>query len=263
MVKDTGEILRGFEDEREGKMIMRRLFPAGFTMVCVVLFIVPCYLAVYAARHPVAKYFCSEWYFSLIVIPVLILFVHFVHTRNGPDKYMTHLALLIPSILLLVYGTTMLATATSRADKLFSTDCNIMLEKMHLQREWEAAHLLYQSCLEDTAAARNLTASYLAKNFRIQDCTEYQDSLEEHRRDWKYLQQLEEKHACTGFCTTGEQLWSKGPHKDSCAIAVASVFRYVVRGNFLQVVALSLFTLCVDMAMVIFTGQPRDLKNAI
>lgn len=254
MAKDTGEILQAYENGKDGNIVLRRIFPAAFTMMCVLLFVLPAYLCVYAERHPVVKYFHGEWYYILLAIPILILFVHFYHVRNGPDRHLTNLALIIPSVLLLIYGANLLTSATSKADRLFSTDCTTMLEKSHLQREWEAAHLLYRSCLKDTAKSRNLTASYLAQNFRIQDCTEYPASLKDHH-DWSYLRGLEENSACTGFCKPGEQLWSKGAHKDSCSIAVASVFRYIVRGNAMQVVAMSLITLTLDMVAITFLGS--------
>lgn len=254
MVKDTGEILLAYENAKEGRVMLKRIFPAAFTMILVVLFFIPGYLTIYAASHPVVKYFHGEWYYILFPIPVLVAMVHFFHVRNGPDRYVTNFALIIPSMLLLIYATSLFTSATSKADRLFSTDCNTMREKTHLQREWEAAHTLYRGCLKETAAARNLTRSYLAEKFRIQDCEEYPAALREHRRDWNYLQQLEEDHACTGFCKPGEQLWSSGPHKDSCAIAVASVFRYIVKGNCMQVIAISLVTLCLEMATVVFLG---------
>jgi len=223
----------------------------AFTMLCILLFMVPGYLAIYAARHPVVKYFHGHTYYVLIVIPILILIAHLHHTHNGPDKYMTQLAVLIPSVLLLVYGTSLMTNATMKADGLYSIDCATMPEKTHLQREWEAAHNLYQTCLSDTAASRNLTSSYLTNHFRLQDCVEYESSLREHWRDWTYLQQLEEQHACTGFCRPSVQLWSNGPHKDACSIVVASVFRYIVEGNCMKVVTISLVTLVLDMLLVL------------
>lgn len=255
MTKDTGEILLAHELLREGKIRVRNMFPAAFTMICVLFFMIPCYLAVYAARHPVVRYFTGEWYYILAFIPVLIAIVHNFHVHNGPNKSVTNLALLVPNMLLLVYGTNMLTSASSKADMLFSIDCNTMVEKAHLQQEWEAAHSLYRSCLKQTAASRNVTTSFLATHFRIQDCSEYAPALQHHSREWSYLQYLEGKHACSGFCIPGEPLWSTGSHKDACAIEVSSVFRNVVKGNFMQVVALSLVTLCLDVVAVAFLGS--------
>jgi len=238
------------------------MFPAAFTLTSIVFFMLPVYLAVHAARQPVVKYFHGDWYYVLVVIPVIILIVHHFHMRNGPHRSITNLAVIVPSFLLLVYGTTSYTSASSKADRLFSTDCTTMSEKSHLQHEWEAAHLLYQTCLRSTAASRNLTTAYLGKTFRIQDCTEYQSAFQEHSRDWGYLQYLEQDHACTGFCIPGTQLWSKGPHQDSCAITVASVFRYIVKGNSLQVITISLITVCLEMAAVLFLGPVMSFFGA-
>jgi len=254
MAKDTGydTIEEGYVYAKDGKMTLRNTFPVGFSMLCTVLFMVPVYLAVYAARQPVIKYFHGEWYYILAIIPIIIVLVHNFHVRNGPNRYVTNLALLVPSTLLLIFGMHLYTSATSKAEKLFSTDCNTMLEKSHLQREWEVVDSLYQSCLKSSAASRHLNTTYLAANFRVQDCTEYQEAFPKHRRDWSYLQDLEEKHACSGFCAPGMQLWSKGPHQDSCAVTVASVFKYTVMPNAAQVVVFSLITLCFEMIAVVF-----------
>lgn len=258
MAKDTGEILKSYESAKDARILLRRIFPAAFTMMCTLLFIAPCCLMVYAARHPVVKHFFGAGYYILVIIPILITLVHFYHVRHGPDKYVTHFALIIPSVLLLVYAS-VLNSATVNSDRFFSVDCSTAKEKVHLQQEWEAANTLYQSCLNETAASRNLTTAYLAKSFRIQDCTEYEDSLRGHHWDWTYLRQLEENHDCSGFCRPGQQLWSRGPHKDSCTIAIASVFRYVVRVNCVQVIVMSLITLFLDAALVLLQGPAQLL----
>merc|ERR1719158_2741544 len=234
MAKDTGEILQAYENFKDARIVWRRIFPAVFTTMCVLLFIVPGFLLAYAARHPVVKYFHGQTYLVLLIIPFLIVVAHFYHVRSGPDRYVTHLTLIVPSLILLVFGTGLLTSATRIADQFFSTDCTLSREKLHLQKEWKAAQSIYQSCLQETAASRNLTEGYLSKHFRIQDCSEYEDSLRYHWRDWTYLQQLEEKYSCTGVCAPGEQLWAIGPHKDACSIAVASVFQNMVHANCMQ-----------------------------
>merc|ERR1719263_1103897 len=137
---------------------------------------------------------------------------------------------------------------------LFSTDCLLLKAKYDLQHEWEAAHSLYQTCLNQTAVEHDLTVDYLADNFRIQDCTEYPRSLEHHRAAWNYLQHLEERTHCTGFCIPGPPLWTSplGPHKDSCAVAVASAFMNFASPNAQQVFIVSLVTvLFVVITMVL------------
>lgn len=236
------------------KLMFRRMFPAAFTLLSMLLFLVPTYLIVHSAKHPVVKYWHGGWYIFLIIIPAIIVVVHFQHIKNGPDRYMTNLALLFPSFLLFMFGMFFLQSSTIKSELLFSPDCQIMQEKAHLQREWEAASDVYDLCLKNSAKQRNLTTAYLTKMFRIQDCNDYPSYLLDHKRSWGYLRMLEEDHACTGFCKPGKQLWSNGPHKDACALPVASVFEYVVRSSSVQVVAMSLMTLCLVAGLVSFVG---------
>jgi hypothetical protein len=254
MAKDTGEILQAYESVREMKLMVSRMFPAAFTMLSMLLFLVPTYLIVHAAKHPVVKYWHGDWYTFLIIVPIIITVVHIQHTRRGPDRYITNLALLFPSFLLLLCGMLLLQSATIKSELLFSSDCGIMEEKAFLQREWETARDFYDFCLNNSAKQRNLTTADLSKMFTIQDCNDYRSSLRDHQHSWGYLRMLEEDHACTGFCKPDKQLWSNGPHKDACALSVASVFEYVVRSNSVQVVAMSLMTLCLVAGLVSFIG---------
>lgn len=254
MAKYTGEVLQEYEFASDGKLMLRRIFPSAFTLAQILLFLVPTYLLVHAASNPVVEYWHGEWYYVLCVIPVIIFVVHLYHNRNGPDRYITNLSLLFPSALLFVFGMNMLTNAILRGDKLFSLDCDSMTKKAYLQYEWEAAHKFYGDCLKDSAKERNLTRGYLAKNFRIQDCIDYKSALLDHWHSWRYLRYLEEEHDCTGFCEPGEQLWSKGRHKDACTIAVASTFKYIVKTSCTQVVAISLITLCLEAVAISFLG---------
>lgn len=219
-----------------------RFFPRVFTMASFMLFMLPSYLAVRTDRDPVVAYWKGYSDLVLLIIPVIILAAHIYHANYGPSKYVTTAAAMIPGMLLVAFGLKM--QNTNPAGSLFSIDCDLMPEKMHLQQEWEAAHSLYQSCLKQTSTQHNFTVDYLAQNFRIQDCTEYPKGLEKHMATWSYLRYLEEKTHCTGFCIPGQPLWTAptSEHKDSCAVAVASAFTYMAHPHSVQVFILSAIT---------------------
>jgi len=243
-------------DEQLQERDVMIFFPRIFTMVSITLFILPGYLAFRTDSDPVVLYWkggnvFADWF--LFLIPVIIAAAHIFHVYYGPSKYVTTAAAFFPSLILTVYGITMMSL--NPADSLFSIDCNTMPGKSHLQLEWEAAHSLYKTCLNQTAMANHkFTVDTLTENFRIQDCTEYPKALAKHRETWTYLRHLEERTHCTGFCTPGQALWTSPsmPHKDSCAVAVASAFEYMAVPHSFQVFILSMATVVlVGTVMVI------------
>lgn len=208
--------------------IIAKMFPLIFTAVSVLVFMVPAFTLLYIARQPAVDFFMNDKSFAVLVIPFVIVLAHWWHVKYGPTKYATPLAVLIPIITLGVTGNLTQTGSSKYVQSLFSVDCDILPEKAHLQLEWEAAAQFFKKCVNDTTAKSSFNSEYLAKNFRIQDCTDYEPVFAKHSETWGYLQRLEENYACTGFCVPGQQLWSKGPHKDSCSVAVSMIFENFV-----------------------------------
>jgi hypothetical protein len=219
------------EPKKHEGIDLLRMFPAAFTMVCFLVYLVPAWLILTAARTPALSYFASNGAYVVIAVPLIILLVHFIHLRSGnPVKFGVIAALIIPALILLIYGNMQHTNAIDKQDKLFSTDCDTFPAKRRLQVAWEAAYNLYMQCLEDTAATSNYSVSVLQANFRLQDCQEYQAQLNPvvqygstgmstqltgtYAQEWNYLRYLEENHFCSGWCYAGVQLWSNQMTKD-------------------------------------------------
>jgi len=231
------------------------VFPAAFTMVCSLLFILPLYTVISVANEPVVKYFSAQVSWVLLIIPVIIAVTHIIHVRTKvPNKYAVMATLIVPGFLLLIFANAEYVSAADKADKLFSTDCDTFSIKRELQREWEAAYSIYTQCLNSTAASSAYSIAQLQQNFRIQDCEEYPAALKSHKRAWNYLQYLEENNHCSGWCYHGQQIWSSQVTKDGCAITVSSVYKLYVRPNAGEVCLIMIFTLAVSAVLLILIG---------
>merc|ERR1719161_736105 len=237
------EMEMGIKGSEHETYSIHRMFPLVFTAVTVLVFMIPSFTLLYIARQPAVDYFVDDKSYLVFLIPIVIVLTHWFHVARGPNRYVTSMALIIPSLLLLLLGLLANRGSSMYVQSLFSIDCDIIPVKAHLQLEWESANAFFQKCLHDTAKTMNYSVPYLADNFRIQDCTDYSEAFQAHHGTWSYLQSLEENYACTGFCIPGQQLWTTGPHKDSCAVSVASVFQHIVWMNAIQVIAMSLLTL--------------------
>lgn len=206
------------------------MWPVVFTSICLLLFVLPSFMLIYISRQPATDYLGSNWTSITVVIPVVLALVHWHQHTNGPNKFAMIAGLAIPSLILVILGEKQQQGAGSNVQSLFSIDCEMLSEKAELQLEWEAAQAFWSKCTNDTVAKSKppVTSAFITQHFRIQDCTDYKDALALHPTTWPYLQSLEENYACTGFCTPGQQLWSKGPHKDSCSVALSKIYQYLV-----------------------------------
>jgi hypothetical protein len=254
---------------------LMRMFPAGFTMTCCLIYLVPFWLVMTVTQTPALSYFASHWSYLALAVPIIIVAVHFVHLQKGvPNKLAITSALVIPSLLLLVIADWQYMSAVDQMDKLFSTDCDTSPQKRALQSSWEVAYSFYMDCLEDTASNSSYSMEVLQENFRIQDCAEYtamktgfnahgvKTNMLSYKKEWNYLQYLEENHFCSGWCYHGVQLWSTKPHKDSCATVVSSLFGSIVKPHSMQVFVVMLVSLAATAVILIGMG-PKLRKHGI
>eukprot|EP00411_Alexandrium_monilatum_P091637 CAMPEP_0175762370 /NCGR_PEP_ID=MMETSP0097-20121207/67163_1 /TAXON_ID=311494 /ORGANISM="Alexandrium monilatum, Strain CCMP3105" /LENGTH=274 /DNA_ID=CAMNT_0017072019 /DNA_START=12 /DNA_END=832 /DNA_ORIENTATION=+ len=253
--------------ELDGEIDLIKMFPAAFTMICLLLFVVPMWIVLSIGHLPAVAYFQNRFYYSVVVIPAITILVHIIHVRRGvPVKFAVVIGLVVPNLLLLWHGNAMYLNAVDKSEKLFSSDCNSFNTKRELQRSWEAAYALYSGCINETAKQTGHSRDILMDIFRIQDCEEYRTALtgktdggtrayhESHVKDWTYLRKLEEEYFCAGWCYHAQQLWSSKVNKDSCSIVVANVYGKYVRPHASQVCVLMLAALGATAVMLIMVG---------
>jgi hypothetical protein len=243
---------KGIKGSEHETYSIHRMFPLVFTAVTVLVFMIPSFTLLYIARQPAVDYFLDDKSYLVFLIPIVIVLTHWFHVARGPNRYVTSMALIIPSLLLLLLGLLANRGSSMYVQSLFSIDCDIIPVKAHLQLEWESANAFFQKCLHDTAKTTNYSVPYLADNFRIQDCTDYSEAFQAHHGTWSYLQSLEENYACTGFCIPGQQLWATGPHKDSCSVAVSMIFDNFVSTRSFKVTSLMLLVLVLTALFFVF-----------
>lgn len=235
---------------------MERMFPTAFTLITSLLLFIPTFLCIKIAHSPILTYWHDPsitW--VLLAAPVLVLIAHIVHTQKGPCKLTVAVTLLLPTILL-VFCSEMLASMSSHlSQELFSTDCDTFTKKRLLQRSWEEARDFYLTCLADTKAAANVSSTALVNNFRIQDCQLYPEEFAKHKKDWTYLEYLEQHQECSGWCEFTMQLWSKTPTSDSCSTIVSAYFQFYVYERSRQVLTTMVVTLLATVLGISFVGD--------
>lgn len=233
------------------------MFPAAFTLTALLLFGMPTYLVMENDLFLAVRYWSSGWVYLVLFIPAVIVLSHIIHVSRGvPNKFAVMAALILPSVLLLLFSNAQMTAAMDRADKLFSIDCDTFEAKRQLQRSWEAADALFEDCLNSTVAANpgQFTVPQLKEHFRIQDCDEYERAYALNAKEWDYLSYLEIYHGCTGWCSSGQQLWSRVPHKDDCSTTVSSIYAFKIEDHAQQVCLIMISALVIISVGLILLG---------
>merc|ERR1719329_899698 len=118
--------------------VIAGIFPMGFSSVSALLFLVPSFTLIYISMQPALGPFVRPWAWMVLLIPLVLVIAHVYHVKRGPHRYITWAAVAVPSLLLMVLSGAAKASSSSNVQSLFSIDCDIMPEKVHLQLEWEA-----------------------------------------------------------------------------------------------------------------------------
>jgi len=203
------------------------LFPAAFTLLNVVLFFIPIWiLTTYIGRDMNAEIFLGETSIRpLLCLPVLYCVVHVLHVIMGrPSRALVALPLFLSTLLMLCISDELSRSTHGNAVALLNPNCQSFQAKADLEVQWENARKFYATCLSATANKTNTSFQEDMSKYRINDCGGYQVGLATNP-SWPYLQALEEKQNCGGWCAKAQPLWTKQPVKESCSLAVAQIMQ--------------------------------------
>lgn len=218
-----------------GELDIARLFPLTFSLISLVICLVPAIILISVVRHPAVAPFTARWCYLLLANPMIVIVVHIVFhvkTNGKPHFWGIVIAVMIPGLLLFVFAFVEERSAMKKVEQLMNPECSASTAKLALQEEWEIAYKSFEVCALQSGTA---PPEHLIANFRFQDCQEYGSLLGNSSSSWKYLRYMEENLDCSGWCYPGVQLWSMGPARDSCSVAAANAFQHLVAARSKQV----------------------------
>eukprot|EP00933_Yihiella_yeosuensis_P068708 TRINITY_DN7464_c0_g1_i1.p1 TRINITY_DN7464_c0_g1~~TRINITY_DN7464_c0_g1_i1.p1 ORF type:complete len:415 (+),score=75.97 TRINITY_DN7464_c0_g1_i1:217-1461(+) len=228
-------------------------FALLFTFGCFMLFLTPIWQVVYLASDTDVQFWIGSWFGEVaVLLPFMFIGSFFAHFKLGrPHKITALLCLLIPSFVLILEGQEMAAIADEEATALMSTDCAAFAVKARLQKSWEEANRLMSNCPSKAVDAK-------ARRLQCEDYAEDNMKAGGHLKDWTYLQSVEQRHECAGWCHFGKRTWASGAAKDSCSIAVGQVLSEKVGRTANQIVLYSSFVMfagCAATAAVVLSSM--------
>lgn len=235
---------------------LSKVLPGAFLIICLLLFVSPFIKCVDLAfdRHVAYWMGAAPKVFAFFPV-VFILVAHILNLRRGQlSKYGAALAVIGSSLVYLVLSERIMGRALELSGKLYSSDCTAAFPaKFKLEESYQAALAFHDSC-----KAQHANAIY---SLVMTDCPGYKEALPSNP-DWAYLQYLEQRYSCAGWCSVNNTLWtlSSSTHQIPCAAVVSMTLQVSIVSLARQVFMYMLFVLAVASSGLTFLGPKlRDL----
>lgn len=218
-------------------------FPTAFTLFCLAAFLVPIWTCVHLSNDPNVKYWMGGRFLAATAwLPVLYIASHVVHTMKGGPVKSAIMACVCGSCVILALAAQLALRDADRLIADFSAEeCSSSAGKTALQWQWREAQTFFDNCASTWAAQHAVSVEEAKRQVRITECAGYTEEATKaaRRGSWDYLQGLEERYHCSGWCEEAPSMWSSGLTQDACSPAVALVLRSNVRWTAVQVVLYS------------------------
>jgi hypothetical protein len=255
-------------------------FAVAFTLFCCATFMVPIFLMLSIGEDQEVKFWITDKLWMVLSLPVLYLIAYIVHVRSGgPIRFLVLLCTVGSSIGLMIVAEVVLQQANRVADSLTLVDCidgatqsqsgtwipdiNAAAVKRQLGDQWKAALKFYSGCIQNTVKndPRVPSEEMAVKIYRIQECSGYFEQLAVEGTHWKYLQAVEDRYRCAGWCGKGPPMWSLMPVKDTCSASVAALMRNKIARAMDQIIVYSFLSLALVSTILVTLGtDARRLK---
>jgi len=157
--------------------------------------------------------------------------------------------IIVPCVIFFLIGNVYLHNSSTVASQLLANDCGTFLRKRELETAWKAADKLWTKCVQEmTATGINQTEA--ERIVKVHHCKGYEELYPVYGEKWAYLQNLELRRQCSGWCAQNHALWTFGDVKDSCS-SVGLMMQLAIRRTSLQIFTFSGAILVVAVGVVI------------
>mmetsp|Transcript_18976 Transcript_18976/g.43071 ORF Transcript_18976/g.43071 Transcript_18976/m.43071 type:complete len:257 (+) Transcript_18976:53-823(+) len=224
-----------------------RVFPAAFTICCLLLFTAPVVKCIDLAFDRDCAFWMGHAPQVIAFIPpVFVGAAHVVHlVKKKPNRAAVVGANMGSCLILLCLFERYMGRGTELSSHFISTDCRSFPRKEAMERQWQAAHTFYSRCLSENGDAWS---------FMIEDCPGYKAQLDKHAH-WEYLAGLERRHLCGGWCQPGPQLWGFAETPGArCSAIVGEVMQAKVERVGTQLFVYCLLVLFLTLGVLIYLG---------
>lgn len=226
-------------------MLGHRLFASSLTCALFCVFMYPMLTTWHLAADENVRFWIGWYPLWSLLLPVGWILAHFYHVSIGQGKRSVLMScVIIPCVVFFLIGGSVLFQATHVVDGLLTADCPHFRAIRPVEQAFQDAAAVLDKCQEEKPEAI------------LQNCQQYIDEydLDNHARQWQYLEFVEANYNCHGFCKARQEgLWSRGAvTNDACAVSVASVLRGRVQHAAWQLMMYNIIVLFVFLGWLSF-----------
>lgn len=210
----------------------RDTFNDKFMFVLLLVVGTPCISSLLVSSSPALTYWIGKGGFIVGVGCFLWIFLGYQFlNREAIHRRLAVINLLvIPVIALTVVSHFNKLTALDIHTQLSVQDCIAFPAKTRLEHAWQDASDLLDSCLIEHARLTGSTLEELQRVDGVHRCPGYEKGREKWKKEWDYLQLLEQEEQCSGWCESRRSLWHAAPPEqlrrpDRCSIVVARAMK--------------------------------------
>lgn len=258
MKRERGIILEDFVDfckEHAG------MYPGFFTIMLLLVFGSPIITAIRLASDPSVQYWISGWFgWTTLLIPVILVICNFYQSTHGPRFWSFFLMTVVPSTWLLLMGYSHVQPIIGVGEQLLSFDCNTFPRKSHIELAHNVAAELFENCTSRVGAEMNITVDHVKTLINLGDCSEYQqyhtrggpaEVYGSWRKEWKYLQALENEQLCSGWCYSSPALWRTNMmFPDTCSDTAGTNFSVSVMFKAQRLLAFGILFMVLSLVLL-------------
>lgn len=206
------------------------------TFLLLVMLAMPAVECVRLASDMECEYWLGNWGIMVVVISAIwiaaghqLLILDVLHARIA-----VMIVFVVPTILYMLAMNYHMMRSLDVYSQVSGLDCATHPEKFKLDLAWREANQLYLDCVRERANVTNLPVDEVRKAVTVRSCQGFERGMEQWGREWKYLEALETKGLCGGWCEVHAPIFrphlSEGWVVDRCSLAAAdtmgnSVFR--------------------------------------
>uniref|UniRef100_A0A7S1F5P9 Uncharacterized protein n=1 Tax=Noctiluca scintillans TaxID=2966 RepID=A0A7S1F5P9_NOCSC len=239
----------------QGRKLGHNLFPILFVTFCLIIFLTPAAFCVYVGLDTLATFWVSQrCLLAIVLLPLFGMVFVFHLCLGGPSRVLIVGSLMGACVLLILLGDITLQEAIVVSEELLDEECDPFPIKAALQTQWDNAESFYTTCVDDLSTDADITFLEGLETFRMQDCegyVGYDDALRANP-DWQYLELLESKLMCKGWCDDGMQIWSSEYAVGTCTKALGHYMAYNTQWTLLQVTVFAALSFALLAAMLLF-----------
>mmetsp|Transcript_87357 Transcript_87357/g.271383 ORF Transcript_87357/g.271383 Transcript_87357/m.271383 type:complete len:261 (-) Transcript_87357:105-887(-) len=228
------------------------VFPEVFVVCSVLIFAPPVVKSLYLATDPLVAYWFGVHPKVIVALPLAFIGASYaLHARRrAPRRGAIALSLLGSSAVLAVQANNIAVNAMTLSNTFAASDCEPFTRKHRLEHSWDAAYEFKKAC----------TSKIGEEDYLVQHCPHYEEEAFKHP-GWAFLESMEFRYFCSGWCHRRSPLWTASPTTDSCSAVVSQVLSAKVLRDSVQLVIYNFVVLALSIIGLILIGPSMQEKG--